>query len=244
MKRIIIIGASSGIGLGVARRFATMGWKVGVAARRSSPLEALSVEFPDKIEWTALDVTSHEAPAALETLIVKLGGVDVLLYAAGCGWYNPDADLTDDLHTADVNVIGFTRIIDTIFSYFSANNGGHIAAITSVAGVKGLGISTAYSASKRFQWNYLEGLDQLARTKGINIRFTDIRPGFVSTDLLSRGPARLPMTMPIDKAVNLVTEAIIKRHRIAVIDIRWRIIYWLWSCLPGIIWRRFKLRLK
>ncbi len=112
--------------------------------------------------------------------------MDYLLYAAGCGWRNPELDAAVDEQTVLVNVYGFTRIINAAYKYYkqTANlHRGHIAAITSVGGVKGIGISATYSASKRYQWTYLQAIDQLAHQQHVNIAVTDIRPGFVDTPI-------------------------------------------------------------
>ncbi len=116
--------------------------------------------------------------------------MDYMLYAAGCGWQNPELDTARDRSTLEVNVVGFTRIINAAYTYFrdTANRRpGHIAAITSVAGTKGIGISATYSASKRYQWTYLQALDQLAHIQHVDVAITDIRPGFVDTPLLVHG---------------------------------------------------------
>lgn len=248
MKTIVVIGASSGIGRGVARAFAREGWKVGVTARREDALRELADEFPGMVLYSAFDVAAPEAADRFNDLVDRLGGIDVLLYAAGCGWYNPGLDPADDSRTVATNVAGFTRIADAAFARFARRSAdaprGRFAAITSVAGVKGLGISAAYSASKRYQWTYIQALAQLARMRGLNVGFTDIRPGFIRTALLGRGPSHLPMTMSPDFAVAQVVKAIRRGRRVTVIDCRWRLLTMLWSALPAAIWPRLKIRFK
>lgn len=245
MKRIVITGASSGIGLGVAREFAARGWRVGAVARRSGPLEQLAADFPGKVEYNTFDVADPAAPSLIMELIDRLGGLDVFLNAAGCGWYNPSLDPDDDRRTAATNVIGFTALTDTVFNYFAATGRtGRIAAITSAGGVKGLGISAAYSASKRYQWTYLQALEQLARIRRLPISFTDIRPGFIHTALLDRGPSHLPMTMAPDHAVKSIVRAIVKGKRIAVIDWRWAILCALWRRIPAGLWTRMPVKFR
>ena len=78
-------------------------------------------------------------------------------------------------------------MVDTAFIYFRKSGGGHLAVISSIAGTKGLGVAPAYSATKRFQNTYIDALEQLSYLQKLNIRFTDIRPGFVATDLLNDG---------------------------------------------------------
>ncbi len=242
MKKIIIIGASSGMGRRVALDFARMGWRVGVAARREDQLKELKEKYPDNIEYLAFDVTADNAVEQFYKLIERIEGMDYLLYAAGCGWRNPELTVSSDERTIDVNVKGFTRIVNAAYKYYketSNTSRGHIAVITSVAGTKGIGISATYSASKRYQWTYLQALDQLAHQQRVNVAITDIRPGFVDTPLLNGN--RYPLEMSIDYVAPRLEKAILRSRRIAVIDSRWAVVTALWKMIPDCLWRRIEL---
>lgn len=244
MKKIIIIGASSGMGMRIATDFARLGWRVGIAARRKDRLQSVKNLYPDRIECMSIDVTAPDAVDRFYKLIKLIDGMDYLLYAAGCGWNNPGLDETHDRRTLDVNVIGFTRIINAAYKYYkdTANlHQGHIAAITSVAGVKGIGISATYSASKRYQWAYLQAIDQLAHQQHVDVSVTDIRPGFVDTPLLS-GDKNYPMLMSIDYVAPRIERAIVRHRRVAVIDSRWAVVTALWRMIPDPLWRRLELK--
>lgn len=244
MKKIIIIGASSGLGMRIATDFARLGWRVGIAARREDLLKTVKDLYPDRVEAMGIDVTAADAAEKFYKLIELTDGMDVLLYAAGCGWCNPDLDETDDRRTVETNVLGFTTIINAAYRYFknTANaSPGRIAAITSVAGTKGLGISASYSASKRYQWTYLQALDQLAHQQHVNVGITDIRPGFVRTDLLKQFPTPLPMEMSIDYAAPRIEAAILSGRRVATIDSRWTIVAALWRMIPNRLWRHLAI---
>ena len=97
MKRIIIIGATSGIGLEVARCYLKAGWQVGVAGRREEELEKLRQSAPGQVCAQRIDVTREDAPALLEQLIMKTGSMDVFLLSSGIGKQNlslcPDIEL-------------------------------------------------------------------------------------------------------------------------------------------------------
>lgn len=245
MKKIIIIGASSGMGMRIATDFARAGWRVGIAARNEQRLKAVKELFPDRIEYSVIDVTASTAVRKFEDLIETIDGMDILLYAAGTGWYNPELNLGKDEATLGVNVKGFTRIINAAYRYFKATanvSRGRIAAITSVGGMKGLGVSAAYSASKRYQWTYLQALDQLAHTQHVNVSITDIRPGFVDTPLLE-GNRNYPMLMSVDYVAPRIEKAIMQRRRVAVIDSRWGIVSALWSAIPNCLWPHLSLSL-
>lgn len=231
MKRAIIIGATSGIGQEVAKILLLEGWKLGVAGRRRSALETFQQIAPDQIEIEELDITQEEATDKLQILINKLGGMDLFLLSSGIGYQNINLDSKIELDTARTNVEGFIRMVDSAFTYFKENGGGHLAVISSIAGTKGLGVAPAYSATKRFQNTYIDALEQLAHLQRLNIYFTDIRPGFVATALLNDGK-HYPMLMKADKVGYSIVKAIKRKQRVAIIDTRYRILVFFWQMIP------------
>ena len=188
-KRAIVVGASSGIGMEVAKLLMEQGWTVGVAARRVELLQDLGAAATQRI-----DVTADDATEGLQRLIDKLGGMDLYFHASGIGQQNRELTADIELATLQTNGVGFTRMIGEAYRYFARQGGGHIAAITSIAGTKGLGPAPSYSATKAMQDVYIQALEQQARSRGLDIRFTDIRPGFVDTALLA-GDFRYPMML-------------------------------------------------
>lgn len=242
MKRIVIIGATSGIGLKVAEMYATAGWRVGVAGRKDEVMKDLAKRFPKNIEWEHIDVTHREAPARLKNLIEKLGGMDIYLHVSGVGFENVTLNAEHETDTVRTNVLGFTQLVATAFKYFRDNGGkGQIAAVTSIAGTKGIGELASYSSSKKYQQTYLQALEQLANMQGLRIAFTDIRPGWVRTPLL-KDNQEYPMTMELEDIVPLVVRAIRKKTRVAVIDWRWAVGYFFWKLLPGRLWVRIPVK--
>lgn len=240
MKRVVIIGASSGIGLEVARLFLAQGCSLGVAARREDRLEALKQEAPERVVTATIDVTADDAATRLRGLIDKLGGMDLFFYASGIGKQNRELTPDIELNTVNTNGMGFTRMIGEAYRYFAEHGGGHIAAITSIAGTKGLGPAPSYSATKALQNVYLQALEQQANARKLNIRFTDIRPGFVNTDLLS-GDFHYPLMLDPKNVARQIVSAVNHRRHIAVIDWKYGIITALWRRLPRALWRRLKL---
>ncbi|MCI9042758.1 MAG: SDR family NAD(P)-dependent oxidoreductase [Muribaculaceae bacterium] len=239
MKKIVIVGASSGIGFQVAADFARAGWRVGMAARRLEPMQAIKDQYPDHVEIASIDVTAPDAPQRFADLIEAIDGMDTLLFCSGTGFTDPELDDARIVNTLEVNVVGFARIVAEAYKYFRATASveqGQIAVITSVAATKGLGIAASYSASKRFQVQFINSLEQLAYTQQVNVAFTDIRPGFVRTPIL-RDDRSYPMIMSVAEAAKLVERAVVARKRVAVIDSRWRIVAGLWSLIPQRLWR-------
>jgi len=239
-KKAIIVGASSGIGREVARLLLADGWTLGVAARREELLQELKASAPERVEVMAIDVTTPDAGERLLTLVHQIGGMDLYFHASGIGKQNRTLETDIELRTMDTNAVGFTRMIDTAYRYFAEKGEGHIAAITSIAGTKGLGPAPAYSATKALQATYLQALEQQAHSRGLKIRFTDIRPGFVDTALLNDS-FPYPMLMRPEAVARDIVRSIYRRRHVRVIDYRYRLLTFLWRLIPRSLWRRLSL---
>lgn len=239
--KAIIVGASSGIGLEVAKLLLADGWHIGIAARREEALLELKKTAPERVEVMAIDITLPDAGERLLTLVRQLGGMDLYFHSSGIGKQNRTLEPDIELQTMDTNAIGFTRMIGTAYRYFAEQGKGHIAAITSIAGTKGLGPAPAYSATKALQATYLQALEQQARQQGLyDIHFTDIRPGFVDTALLS-GSFRYPMMLRPESVARDIVSSIRKRRHVRIIDARYRVLTFFWRLVPNFIWRRLRL---
>lgn len=240
-KRIIIIGATSGIGYEVARIYIERGYTVGLAGRRVERLEEFQASAPGRVHIKRLDVTAEDAPTRLKELIDETGGMDIFLLCAGIGKQNPALDSGIEQATLQTNVTGFTRMVVAAYQYFTRKGGGHIAVISSIAGTKGLGAAPSYSASKGFQNLYIDALAQLSRMERRPIAFTDIRPGFVRTDLLNDGK-RYPALMSPAYVARQIARAIDRKKRRAIIDGRYALLVFLWRLIPAWLWERLPIR--
>lgn len=242
MKKIIIVGASSGIGFRLAQEYAEKGCRLGIAARREAPLNELANKYPGQISVYKIDVTDSLATINLRNLIAEVGGMDIFVLVSGVGKQNPNLDSAIEETTTLTNVMGFTRMVDEAFRYFrDGNRQGHIAVVSSIAGTKGLGIAASYSATKRYQNIYIDALEQLAKMQHVDVKFTDIKPGFISTPLLD-GEKSYPMMMTLDYAMPRIVAAIEKKSRRAIIDWRWAIAVSLWRLIPAWLWKRLPIK--
>ena len=231
MKRAIIIGATSGLGREIALNLQREGWLVAVAGRRVELLKEFTI-------YEQIDVTSEYALEGVERLAEKLGGVDLFVNVAGVGFQNPTLDPKVEKHTFDVNGYGFMRMVGWAYNYFKREEReGQIAIVSSIAGTMPLGTAAAYSATKRMQSHYLTALAQLARMERVNVKFTDIRPGFAATDILNPNK-HYPMMMSKEYAGRLATKAILKKRRVAIIDWKFAILTLFWSLIPRCVWER------
>lgn len=181
LKKVIIIGATSGIGKEMALQYVQKGYTVGITGRREILLHEIRQKFPSQIFIESFDVRSENNIEHLNTLITKMGGVDIFIYNTGYGEpskiLNPEIEKT----TYEINVKGFVDLTAFMFNYFIKQGYGQIAATSSIAANKGLSAAPAYSASKAFMSTYMEALHIKARNLKAKIFITDIQPGFIKT---------------------------------------------------------------
>ena len=236
-KHAVIVGATSGIGLETAKLLLADGWTLGIAGRRDEKLQEFKKLAPERIYTQVIDIRKPEASELLIQLINKRGGIDLYLHCSGIGKQNMQLNQDIEINTLETNGTGFVRMITTAFNYFKTQEHGHIAVISSIAGTKGLGTAPSYSATKRMQNTYIDALEQLAHMSHADITFTDIRPGFVATDLLNDGK-NYPMLMNTKTVAKHIVYAIYNKKRVATIDWRYQILVFFWRLIPRWIWKR------
>ena len=235
------MGASSGLGYCIAEMLLEKGWQLGIAARREELLMPLKEKFPEQVVTACIDVNAEDAGRQLLLLTEKLGGIRLYFHVSGIGKQNLPLQQDIEMNTVETNALGFTRCLTTMFNHMADNGGGHIAAISSIAGTKGLGAAPSYSATKAFQNCYLEALEQQSSMRRLNIRITDIRPGFIATPLLGEKPT-YPMLMKTENAAREIVSAVLKEKHVRVLDWRYRILTPLWRLIPRWLWRRLNIR--
>lgn len=250
-KKAIVMGATSGIGMEVAMLLAAQGWKVGIAGRRVDRLKSVLLSHAGIKCYRQIDITSSDAPDRLRNLIDELGGMDLYFHSSGIGWQNNSLEIDKELKTVETNGLGFVRMVDTAFNWFAERNAQfesectysastpRIACITSIAGTKGLGAAPAYSSTKRFQSHYLECLSQQARMRQLNISFTDIRPGFVKTNLIAG--SNYPLQLDARDVAKSIVKAIEKGRGVKIVDWRYAILVFFWRLIPRCLWTRMAI---
>ena len=129
MKRIIIVGASSGIGRKLAELYAGNGNMVGITGRRNELLNEIRDHYPLNIVTECFDVTANENIARLASLVQKLGGLDILIYSSGIGEPSKELNWELDKLMVDTNVNGFIEITNWAFNFFVSTKPGSIQVI-------------------------------------------------------------------------------------------------------------------
>ncbi|MBC7873892.1 MAG: SDR family NAD(P)-dependent oxidoreductase [Ferruginibacter sp.] len=235
--KIIIAGATSGMGKRIAEMYADKGHRAGITGRRLERLQEIKQQYPQLIEYECFDVTKEGVIDHLESLVGKLGGLDILIISAGTG--NPSKELSREIDkiTVDTNVNGFVEIANWAFNFFARQGHGQLATISSIAAIRGGSWAPAYNASKAFQSSYFEGLSIKAKRLGKDISVTCIEPGFVATKMSKAD--RLFWLVPVDKAARRIIRAIEKRKRKEYINSRWWIMAKLVKWAPFWLYRKF-----
>lgn len=237
MKKAIVVGATSGIGKELARLLVNSGYRVGITGRRKALLTALKQEHSDSYFTKTFDVTDTELSIMeLNELVKEMEGLDLLIISSGTGELNDNLDFETEKRTIDTNVVGFTAIADWAFNYFRNQGFGHLAAISSIAGIRGMRHSPSYGATKAYQINYLQALRQKAGFLELPITITDIRPGFVDTDM-AKGDG-LFWKASVEKASMQMFKALRQKNRVIYVTKRWALVVWIIRRIPNLVYNK------
>lgn len=185
LKRIIITGASSGIGKATAEKLAEKGHQLVIAARRTEALAELSQRFPEHVKYIACDVTNDEQVAAMTALCVSsFGGIDVLINNAGMGVFDPlvESKLSDWHTMVDINIKGLLSCIHSALPHLIKSKG-HIINLGSVASHNVFANSGVYCATKHA---VLAISESLRIEHGNDLHVTTISPGQVNTEFIDQ----------------------------------------------------------
>ena len=158
IRTALIIGGSSGIGEALARKLSSEGWKLGLAARRTERLQALSNEIDRVASILSIDLAEVDsARSSFEGGLAQVGQVDLVVISAGIGHVNETLAWDLDRETIAVNTLGFAAIAQAAFRHFESHGRGHLVGISSIAKLRANGGAASYCASKAFVSSYLDG---------------------------------------------------------------------------------------
>lgn len=239
MKKAIVIGSSSGIGRELAKILSRQNYIVGLVGRRIHLLEEVSKEIENISFIKQIDIASSDGRSLLNELISEMGGVDLIVINAGIGTPNPDLHWSLDKETIDINISGFAAMANASFHHFRQKGAGHLVGISSIIALRGSRVSPAYSASKAFVSNYLQGLRWQIAKLGLPIAVTDIKPGYVETAMIRERNSKFFFWVASpQKAARQIFKAIAKKRKYAYITRRWRIVGWALRIVPDYIYNK------
>jgi len=240
MRRVIITGASSGIGAALARAYAARQTTLGLIARRAGALKELAAEFSTPHEIYALDVRDSAAMrAAAHAFITLHGSPDIVIANAGVST-GTLTELPEDLaafkDVLDINVLGMVYTFQPVIDAIRAASRGTLGGIASVAGYRGLPGAAAYSASKAAAIAYLESLRVELRASGIKV--ITICPGYIATPMTAKNPYPMPFMLSADQAARAMLDIIDSGKTFAVIPWQMAIVARVLRVLPNWLYDR------
>lgn len=246
--RAIVVGASSGIGAAVARRLVAEGWNVGAIARRREMLDDLARDVKDAatLSGGTLHVRAHdvvraeEVPALFEDLVQRLGGLDLVVYAAGImPKVGPaEYDTEKDLDQLAVNVGGCIAWCNASARLFQTQRSGTIVGISSIAGDRGRKGNPVYGTTKAAMNTYLEALRNRLAEHGVHV--TTIKPGFIDT-AMTKGLPGLFWLISADRAAELVLDAARSKANVRYVPKRWFFVGTVIRCIPSFLFKKMNV---
>jgi short-subunit dehydrogenase len=236
--KVFITGASSGIGMALAKQYAAKGAKLGLVARRAELLQELQNQLSCQCAIYPLDVRDAAAlHQAAEDFVHRFGVPDIVIANAGVSagtlTENQDDNATFQAIFA-INVFGVMQTFQPFIPAMKHAGGGQLVGIASVAGVRGLPGASAYSASKSACITYLESLRvELADS---NIAVTTIAPGYIRTPMTDINRYSMPFLMEVDIAAKKFVRAIQAKKRFVVIPWQMGLLARFMRFIPPALW--------
>lgn len=236
--KIFITGANSGIGEALAIEYAKQGAILGLVARRKKELQILQKKLSGKVLIYEVDVTNiNQCRWASEDFIAHHGAPDIVIANAGISTGTLTENFSDIQTFKKIIDTNLNGVINTFYPFvqlFKKRKQGQFVGISSIAGIRGLPGSGAYSSSKAALINYLESFRvEMAPYK---IDVTTIAPGYIKTPMTDVNDYSMPFIMPANKAAISFINAIRKKKKFIIIPWQMKIIGYLMHILPIFIW--------
>lgn len=244
-KKVIVIGASGGIGAELARRLAREGYVLALLDRREEMLHVLCDEINQSYnEKRAVayehDVTAyHEIPGLFRKVVADLGGIDLFVYVAGMIYFPmmDEFNFEEDYKMVAVNLLGAMAWMNEVAPVFQSMQSGQIVGVSSVAGDRGRVGNPGYNTSKAGFTCYLEALRNRLTRHGVNV--ITIKPGQVLTEVFNLPNAPKPMlAVTPEQAAEAIWKAIHGRKQVAYVSGIWRYVMLVLTHVPSVIFRR------
>ncbi|MCW4352704.1 SDR family oxidoreductase [Hoyosella sp. YIM 151337] len=213
-KNILITGASSGLGAGMARKFAAMDRNLALCARRTDRLEALAAElratYPGiTVLIKPLDINDHDQVfSVFREFRDELGTLDRVIANAGLGKGQPlgTGHFSANKETLETNTIGLLAQCEAALEIFREQGYGHLVVVSSVSALRGMrGNITAYAASKAAAASLAEGIRSQQHSTDITV--TTLLPGYIESEMTARA-GKTPLLAPAEKGAQALVASI------------------------------------
>ncbi len=247
-RRAIVVGASSGIARALVLRLLREGYRVGALARRADLLDELERESASvaaasggRLWVRAHDVrATDEVSALFEEAVRELGGLDVIVYAAGImpAGAPGEYDTANDLEQIAVNLSGGIAWLNCAARFFRTQREGTIVGISSIAGDRGRKANPVYCTTKAALNTYLEALRNRLAESGVHV--CTIKPGYVDT-AMTQGMEKLFWLISADDAARAILVAARNRVNVRYVPLRWWIVGTILRAIPSFVFRRLNV---
>jgi len=242
-QHALVVGASSGIGEALARRLAADGARVALVARRENELRRIMDEINDAAGGDRAIAVAHdvkavdEAPELVQEIARRLGGLDLVIYAAGAmpAVAADEYDTKKDRDMIEVNLLGAIAWLNPVAERMARLGRGTIVGIGSVAGDRGRAPNPAYCTSKAGFHAYLEALRNRVAKLGVTV--VTIKPGFVDT-AMTRGKEGLFWVISADRAAEIILKKASRGVVTAYVPARWRLVMTIVRSIPSFIFTK------
>jgi len=230
--KILITGASSGIGAELARQYASSNNELILLARREEKLQALKAELlphAKSIKLLIADVTLFEE---LQEKMKAIDTLDMVILNAGIS-LGHNAEITpckEFKKLYDVNLLANHAILEVLLPKFQAQKSGKIVFISSLASLISMPTAKAYSSSKRALNAYAEAVRYKYKKDGIKV--ITILPGFIRSELTDKNSFHMPFLLDTNEGVRRIVDAIAKEKRFYAFPLRFYLIISLLNFLP------------
>lgn len=240
MRRVVITGASSGIGAALARHYSQQGCVVALIARREEALRELARGLPAPTEIFSADVRDSTAMRKFASeFVARHGAPDLVIANAGVST-GTLTEMAEDLAAFEgvfaINVLGMVHTFQPFIDAMRSAGQGTLVGIASVAGYRGLPGAAAYSASKAAAISYLESLRVELRTSGV--RVVTICPGYIATPMTAQNPYSMPFLMSAEDAASAMARIIDSGKSYAVIPWQMALVARVLRILPNWLYDR------
>lgn len=245
-KRAIIIGASSGIGAALARELASQEFYLALVARREDRLVEICQQINEgegqaQAKYYVHDVTNfEEVPVLFQQIARDLGGLDLVVYAAGHqeSMTFDEYNFQKDKAMVDVNLLGAMGWLSQAALRFERAKTGQICAISSIAGDRGRRLNPGYNTSKAGLTTFMEALRNRVARYGVSV--TTVKPGFVDTDLLVHATKKMWVISP-ESAARQIWKALRRKKQTVYVPGRWRYVMLIIKYMPSFLFRRMSI---